>query len=74
VTLLARIIREERRLEKKVLEFQKQLDAARKAARALGHKPKRHKKGRMSADGRRAIAKAQRKRWAAIKEARKAAD
>jgi len=72
VTLLAQIIRGERRLEKKVLEFQKQLDAARKAARALGHHPKRNKK-RMSAAGRRKIARAQRQRWAAIKEAKKAA-
>jgi hypothetical protein len=76
MTLLARIIREERRLEKKVLEFQKQLDAARQAARALGHKSKRqrNKKRRMSPAGRRKIARAQRRRWAAIREARKAAD
>jgi hypothetical protein len=71
VTLLAQIIREERRLEKKVLEFQKQLDAARKAARALG--PKKRKR-RISAAGRRKIAGAQRRRWAAIREAHKAAD
>jgi hypothetical protein len=75
VTLLAQIIREERRLEKKVLEFQKQLDAARKAARALGHRPKRSKnRKRMSVAGRRAIAKAQKRRWAAVREAHKAAD
>jgi len=71
VTLLAQIIREERRLEKKVLEFQKQLDAARKAARALGHKRKGRK--RMSAAGRKAVAKAQRRRWAAVRKSKKAA-
>jgi hypothetical protein len=72
---LAQIFREERRLEKKVLEFQKELDAARKAARALGHTPKCSKnRKRMSVAGRRAIAKAQRRRWAAVREAHKAAD
>jgi hypothetical protein len=72
--LLRRIINEERRLEKTVLELQRQLGAARKAARALGHRRQKRRRRKLSAAGRRSIARAQRRRWAAIREARKAAD
>jgi hypothetical protein len=56
MNLLARIIKEERRLEKRLLELQRQLENARAAARALGHKPKA-RRGELSLAARRKIAK-----------------
>jgi hypothetical protein len=65
--LLARIIKEERKLEKRLLELQQELERARAASRALGGSR------RMSAGGRRKISRAAKRRWREFRRRQKAA-
>ena len=70
--LLAVIRREERRLEKQRRKIERELDALRGAMKALGrHGGRGKKRGRrkMSAAARARIAKAQRLRWAKVRQA-----
>jgi hypothetical protein len=71
MNILAAIKREERKLEKQLGKVQKQLDAIRGAAKALGNSTGREvtkvRKRVLSAAGRAAISKAAKKRWAAIR-------
>jgi hypothetical protein len=76
--ILAAIKREERKLEKQLGKLQHQLDGVRGAAKALGHSANKEmkvaKKRVLSTDGRAAIVKAAKKRWAKVrKQAKKVA-
>jgi hypothetical protein len=76
--ILARIKREERKLEKQLGKLQHQLNGIRAAAKALGHSTNRElesvKKRVLSAAARARIGKAAKKRWAKFRAlAKKAA-
>lgn len=71
MNILAAIKREERKLEQQLSKLQKQLDAIRTAAKALGHSTGRElngvgraKKRHVSASARAKMSKAQKARWA----------
>jgi hypothetical protein len=78
MNILAVVTREERKLEKQLMNLQNQLNSVRAAAKALGHSAEREvtavKKRVLSAAGRAAIVKAAKKRWAKVrKQAKKVA-
>ena len=77
MSILAAIKREERKIEKQLVELQHELDGVRAAAKALGRSADREltsaKKRVLSAAGRAKISKAAKKRWARVKaQAKKA--
>jgi hypothetical protein len=71
MNILAAVLREERKLEKQLMNLQNQLNSVRAAANALGHSAEREvtavKKRVLSAAGRAKIAAAARKRWAKVR-------
>ena len=72
MNILAVVAREERKLEKQLMNLQNQLNSVRAAAKALGHSAEREvvgtKKRVLSAAGRAAIIKAAKKRWANVRK------
>jgi hypothetical protein len=78
MNILAVVAREERKLEKQLMNLQNQLNSVRAAAKALGHSAEREvvgaKKRVLSAAGRAAIVNAAKMRWAKVrKQAKKVA-
>ena len=75
--ILAAIKREERKLEKQLHKLQHQLNGVRTAARAMGDSTNEEvkvvKKRVLSAAGRAAIIKAEKKRWAGVRKRAKKA-
>jgi hypothetical protein len=75
--ILAAIRREERRIEKQVHKFQRQLDGLRAAAEALGkstnNEVNRVQKRVLSAAARAKISRAAKRRWAKVKAGMKKA-
>ena len=71
MNILANIRREERSLEKKVNRLQRRLDSLRAAAKALGSGGNgRRGKRVLSAEARRKISQAAKRRWARVRAAK----
>jgi len=77
MNILATIIREERKLEKRAAKLQRQLNALQAAAKALGNSASREldkaEKRVMSAAARAKISRAMKRRWAKVQAGAKKA-